>query len=114
MAFRKSSDPRPQILEVSPAAAIPGGEFQVRGKNFAGTGRASVTIGAAPAPLVVGSDSYLIVRVPEDAVGGQMVVSQNGDVSASRPLQVGVQIVDGLHPVANPVVDGHGNIYATF
>ena len=114
MAFRKSSDPRPQILEVSPAAAIPGGEFRVRGKNFTGTGQASVTIGAAPAPLVVGSDSYLIVRVPENAVGGQLVVSHNGDISAPRPLQVGVQIADGLHPVANPAVDGHGNIYATF
>jgi sugar lactone lactonase YvrE len=29
-------------------------------------------------------------------------------------LQVGVQIADGLHPVANPAVDSHGNIYATF
>jgi sugar lactone lactonase YvrE len=86
----------------------------VHGKNFAGAGRASVTIGAAPAPLVVGSDSYLIVRVPEDGVGGQLVVSQNGDISAPRPLQVGVQIADGLHPIANPAVDSHGNIYATF
>jgi len=114
MASRKSSDSRPQILEVAPAAAIPGGEFQVHGKNFAGAGRASVTIGAAPAPLVVGSDSYLIVRVPEDGVGGQLVVSQNGDISAPRPLHVGVQIADGLHPIANPAVDSHGNIYATF
>ncbi|MDP9114170.1 MAG: IPT/TIG domain-containing protein [Acidobacteriota bacterium] len=114
MAFRKSSDPRPQILEVSPAAAIPGGEFQVRGKNFAGSAHASVTIGAAPAPLVVGSDSFLIVRVPDNAVGGQMVVSHNGDISTPRPLQVGVQIAEGLHPVANPAVDSHGNIYATF
>ena len=114
MASRKSSDSRPQILEVAPAAAIPGGEFQVHGKNFAGAGRASVTIGAAPAPLVVGSDSYLIVRVPEDGVGGQLVVSQNGDISAPRSLQVGVQIADGLHPIANPAVDSHGNIYATF
>ena len=114
MATRKSSDSRPQILEVAPAAAIPGGEFQVHGKNFTGSGRASVTIGAAPAPLVVGSDSYLIVRVPEDGVGGQLVVSQNGDISAPRPLQVGVQIADGLHPIANPAVDSHGNIYATF
>jgi sugar lactone lactonase YvrE len=114
MASRKSSDSRPQILEVAPAAAIPGGEIQVHGKNFAGAGRASVTIGAAPAPLVVGSDSYLIVRVPEDGVGGQLVVSQNGDISAPRPLQVGVQIADGLHPIANPAVDSHGNIYATF
>jgi hypothetical protein len=114
MAFRKSSDSRPQILEVSPEAAIPGGEFQVRGKNFARAGRTAVTIGAAPAPLVVGSDSYLIVRVPEGASGGEMIVGQNGDVSAPRNLQVGVQIADGLHPIANPAVDQGGNIYATF
>jgi sugar lactone lactonase YvrE len=114
MAFRKSSDSRPQILEVWPEAAIPGGEFQVRGKNFTRTGRAAVTIGAVPAPLVVGSDSYLIVRVPEGGAGGEMIVGQNGDSSAPRNLRVGVQIADGLHPIANPAVDAQGNIYATF
>jgi sugar lactone lactonase YvrE len=114
MAFRKSSDLRPQILEVSPEAAIPGGEFQVRGKNFTREGRTAVTIGATPAPLVIGSSSYLIVRVPEGAAGGEMIVGQNGDASAPRALRVGVQIADGLHPIANPAVDRRGNIYATF
>ena len=114
MAFRKSADPRPQILDVSPGAAIPGGEFQVRGKNFAGAGRTAVTIGATPAPLVVGSDSYLIVRVPEGAGSGEMIVGRNGDLSAPQSLQVGVQIADGLHPIANPVVDRRGHIYVTF
>lgn len=114
MAFRKSSDSRPQILEVSPEAAIPGGEFQVHGRNFAGRGSPSVTIGATPAPLVVGSNSYLIVRVPEGAPSGEMIVGSNGDRSAPLNLQVGVQIADGLHPIANPAVDRAGNIYATF
>jgi sugar lactone lactonase YvrE len=114
MAFRKSSDLRPQILEVSPEAAIPGGEFQVRGKNFTREGRTAVTIGSTPAPLVIGSSSYLIVRVPEGASGGELIVGQNGDASAPRTLQVGVQIADGLHPIANPAVDRYGIIYATF
>jgi hypothetical protein len=114
MALRKSSDSRPQILEVSPVAAIPGGEFQIRGKNFAGAGRPSVTIGETPASLVVGSDSYLIVRVPEGTPDGEMVVGQNGNASAPHALHVGVQIADGLHPIANPAVDRSGNIYATF
>jgi sugar lactone lactonase YvrE len=114
MAFRKSADPRPQIQEVSPEAAIPGGEFQVRGKNFAGAGHPAVTIGATPASLVVGSDSYLIVRVPEGAASGEMIVGHNGHLSAPQNLQVGVQIADGLHPIANPAVDQHGHIYATF
>src|ERR1700745_3975930 len=118
MAFRKPSDSRPQILEVSPKAAIPGGEFPGHGKNFAGQGNPSVTIGATPAPLVVGSNSYLIVRVPEGAPSGEMIVGTdggaNGDRSAPLNLQVGVQIADGLHPIANPAVDRGGNIYATF
>ena len=40
MALRKNSESRPQISEVSPAAAIPGGEFQIRGKGLAGAGAA--------------------------------------------------------------------------
>lgn len=114
MAFRKSADSRPQILEVSPTAAIPGGEFQIHGKNFAGEGSPAVTIGAVPAPLVVGSDSFLIVRVPEGTPSGEVVVGRNGDSSAARNLQVGVRIADGLHPIANPAVDRRGNVYATF
>src|SRR6185436_14090450 len=38
----------------------------------------------------------------------------NGDKSTPLNLQVGVQIADGLHPIANPAVDRGGNIYATF
>ncbi len=114
MAIRKSADSRPQILEVSPLAAIPGGEFQVHGKNFAGGGGPTVTIGATPAPLVVGSDSFLIVRVPEGAPSGEIVIGKNGDSSAAQSLQVGARIADGLHPIANPAVDRRGNVYATF
>ena len=95
-------------------AAIPGGEFQIHGRNFAGAGCPTVTIGATPAPLVVGSDSFLIVRVPEGAPSGDIVVGKNGDRSPAQSLQVGVKIADSLHPIANPAVDRQGNIYATF
>jgi hypothetical protein len=54
MAFRKSSDTRPQILEVSPEAAIPGGELRIRGKNFAGADWPHVRFGELAAPLVIG------------------------------------------------------------
>jgi len=112
MAFRKS-DPRPQILEVAPAAAIPGGEFQVRGKGFASSGQPHVRFGETPAPLVVGSDSYLIVKVPQGTTGG-LIVGSNGESSAPRECAVGIEIAEGLHPVANPVVDRRGNVYSGF
>src|SRR5215469_13089349 len=111
MAFRKSSEARPQILEVFPPAAIPGGEFQVRGKGLAGAERPEVRFGDTAAPIVIGSDSYVVVRVPEGASDGEMFIGLNGAVSWN--CQVGVQIADGVHPVSNPVVDRHGNIYTT-
>jgi sugar lactone lactonase YvrE len=112
MAFRKSSDARPQILEVSPEAAIPGGEFRIRGKNFAGADWPRVRFGGVAAPLVIGSDSFLIVKVPEGAAPGEVSVGPD-QTSASRPCGIGVQIAEGLHPVANPVIDRQGNIYTT-
>ena len=112
MAFRKS-DPRPQIQQVSPVAAIPGGEFQVRGKGFSASGHPHARFGDTPAPLVVGSDSYLIVKVPAGTTG-DLIVGNNGESSLPCECAVGVEIADGMHPVSNPVVDRHGNVYSTF
>ena len=74
-ASQRRPNPRPQISEVSPQAAIPGGEFQIRGKGLAACGsparHASATL---PAPVVIGSDSLVIVRVPEGASRGELVV----------------------------------------
>ncbi|HVP00915.1 MAG TPA: IPT/TIG domain-containing protein [Bryobacteraceae bacterium] len=108
MAFRKSSD-RPQISEIFPAAAIPGGEFQIRGKGLAGTDRPHVKFGEVNASVVIGSDSFVIARVPEGAPAGELMV---GD--APYKCDIGILVADSLHPVSNPVVDHHGNIYTTF
>src|SRR5580698_1020982 len=108
MAFRKSSN-GPQISDVSPAAAIPGGEFVIRGKGLAGTDRPHIKFGELNAPIVIGSDSFVIARVPEGAPAGEMVVG-----TAPYKCEVGILVADSLHPVANPVVDRHGNVYTTF
>src|SRR5277367_4770369 len=110
MAFRKSStEARPQIAGVSPLAAIPGGEFTIRGKGLANGGvsnftRAQVRFGNVAAPIVIGSDSFVIARVPEGAAGSEMTV---GGESHSSPwtCEIGIPIAEGLHPVSNPVVD---------
>src|SRR5580700_11167895 len=113
MAFRKSSEARPQILEVSPAAAIPGGEFQIRGKGPAASSRPTVRFGEVAGPIVIGSDSFIIVRVPDGAPAGEMTIGQN-HATVPWTCGIGVQIADTLHPVANPVVDRYGNICTTF
>src|SRR5437764_15473074 len=57
MASTKDSNGRPQISKVTPAAAIPGGEFQIRGKGLTRSQRAHVNIGEVAAPFLIGYES---------------------------------------------------------
>ena len=114
MASKKDSNGRPQISAVSPAAAIPGGEFQIRGTGLARSQRPRVTIGDVAAPIVIGSDSYVIVRVPEGAAAGELVVATGEQSSRAWTCDIGIQIADNLYPVGNPAVDAFGNIFVTF
>ena len=114
MPIRKSSDGRPQIAQVKPVAAIAGGEFLIQGRGFAKTDRPRVTIGDIAAPVVIGSDSLVIVRVPEGAAAGELVVASGNQASDAWVCDIGIPIADSLHPVANPAVDTFGNVYTTF
>jgi sugar lactone lactonase YvrE len=113
MAFRKSSEARPQITEVSPLAAIPGGEFQIRGKGLAAASKPAVRFGEVSGPIVIGSDSFIIVRVPDGASAGEMLIGHDPS-TVPWTCGIGIQVADSLHPVSNPVIDRHGNIYTTY
>jgi hypothetical protein len=99
---------------VDPAAAIAGGELHIRGQHLASVGRPVVKLGNHAAHLVVASDSYIIARVPEAAMVGELVVSSGSAQSEVFETHIGIQIADSLHPVANPAVDREGNIFSTF
>jgi sugar lactone lactonase YvrE len=114
MPLRKDSDGKPQISQVWPEAAITGGELYIRGKSLASSERPRVTIDKVSAPVVVGSDSFVVVRVPEGASAGELVVDNGPMKSEVWSCDIGIQIADNLHPVANPAVDSFGNIYTTF
>lgn len=114
MALRKTADSRPQISQVSPPAAIAGGELQIRGKGFTKTERPRVTIGEVGAPVIIGSDSLVIARVPEGATAGELVVESGNLASDSWACDIGVLVAEGLHPVSSPAIDAFGNIYSTF
>ena len=114
MGIRKEQNGRPEIAQVSPAAAIAGGEFQIRGKGFARWDRPRVTIGDVAAPVVIGSDSLVIAKVPEGASAGELVVASGDQASKAWSCDLGILVADSLHPVASPAVDAYGNIYTTF
>ena len=114
MASKKDTNGRPQITNVTPEAAIPGGELQIRGAGLARTERPHVRIGDVEAPIVIGSDSYVIVRVPEGASAGELIVEAGKQSSRVWNCGIGIQVAENLYPVGNPAVDRAGNIYVTF
>lgn len=114
MATGKHTDGRPEIAAISPQAAIAGGEVQIRGAGFVRSARPRVTFGDVQAPIVVGSDALVIARVPESASVSELVLSNGDAASVAWSCDIGIQIADSLHPVANPAVDRAGMIYTTF
>lgn len=114
MPFKRNGAERPTIDAVEPRAAIPGGDLQVRGRAFAKTPRPAVMVGDVAAPLIVGSDTYLVARVPEGSQGGGLVIHNGEQASAPVEVAVGVPLADSLHPVGNPAVDRDGNVFTTF
>jgi len=114
MAIRKESNGRPVISGVQPEAAITGGELYIRGKGLTTNDRPHVTIGDVTAPVVIGSSSLVIVKVPEGASAGELIVENGTQISDAWTCDIGIQIADNLHPVTSPAVDSIGNIYTTF
>ncbi len=110
MALPTNGKNLPRIDQVTPHAAIPGGEFQIRGKDLKGSlAKPDIRFGEVSAPIIVGSDSMVIARVPEGASVGELSVG-----GSPWTCEIGIQIADSLHPVASPAIDTLGNIYATF
>jgi len=106
----------PRIERIAPSAAIPGGEITVYGSGFTSRpgARPVVRFGEAEALLSLTGSNRLIARVPESASGGTIQIANAQSESQPFPVSIGFQIADNLHPVANPAVDAHGNIYVTF
>src|ERR1700730_12761857 len=92
MAIRKPTNGRPQIVQVTPAAAIAGGELQIKGKGFAKAERPRVTIGEVNAPVVIGSDSFVIVKVPEGASAGELIIESGEHSSQTWTCDIGIPI----------------------
>lgn len=110
---KRTADVKPQIERVEPVAAIAGGEFYIYGRRLSRGERPKVTIGEQPAQVVIASEEFLVAKVPDEAVVGEIVVETTGGKSEPWICDVGLRIADSLHPVANPVVDRYGNIYTT-
>jgi sugar lactone lactonase YvrE len=115
MEKQRSAHGKPVIAEVDPRAAISGGEIWIRGSGFTENGRTrpQVRFGNQAAGLMMSSPTCLVVRVPEGAVSGDLIVDSGSAVSAPATVTVGMAFAENLHAVGNPAVDAAGNIFTT-
>ncbi|MGA8528854.1 MAG: gluconolaconase [Acidobacteriaceae bacterium] len=127
--LKSESSTTPRIDAVSPGAAMPGGDLEIRGNNLGGVPlskaeagsvggpeyrRPVAMLGDLSAPVLLSRGSRLTLRVPEEAESGRLRILQNGAQSNAVDVRVASLIATGAHVVASPVMDEEGNIYATF
>ena len=127
--LKSESSSAPRIDTISPAAALPGGDVEVRGANLGAVAAAQTKsngvggpeyrrpiamLGDLAAPVLLSRNSRLTLRVPDEAESGRLRILQNGAQSNAVEVRVANLIATGIHAVANPVVDNSGNIYVTF
>ena len=107
--------PKIRIDSVSPPAAIPGGQLTIRGSGLDSDKRRQpvVSFGGVPGRLVVSTPDRLVVTIPDSAETGSFNIRSARADSGEVPFALGRLLGTELHPVANPVVDGEGNVFTT-
>ena len=104
-----------KIMSISPSAALPGGNIQIRwsGKPLKPYSRPTVYFDDAPSHLISASSELIVVQVPADARSGVIWFTLEGEESNRLPVEIARLLASDLHPVANPALDHSGNIYTT-
>ncbi len=105
----------PTLTSLRPAAALPGGEVELLGSGLNSTPASTLSaeVSGVSALVTLARPSRALIRIPEGVLPGDLTVTLNEVLSNPLPLQVAVPMAENLHPVANPAVDAHGNVYAT-
>ncbi len=101
----------PKLIDIRPAAALPGGEVELVGTNLGPELTADVA--GVAALVMMARPTRATIRVPEGVLPGEVTVTREGVISNALRLRIGVAMAENLHPVANPAVDDEGNVYAT-
>ena len=121
--LHSSKPDAPRLISLSPPAAMPGGEVELRGSGLQGAQNGAAAADALPTITVGEEQAYLslsrphrtVIQIPDGTISGPVVLLRaDGSASNALDLRVAVPMAEGLHPVANPAVDAEGNVYATF
>jgi hypothetical protein len=93
--------------------AVEGGRVVVTGVGFP-IDEASVSVGGAPARVLLARSTRIAVALPAGLEGGRTPIRLGGVPGETAFVDVGVPVATGIHQVDNPVVDRHGHLYVTY
>lgn len=112
---RETKGNGPKLVSLNPLAVMPGGEVELLGSGLLGTEAElpRITVGDTAASLELSRPGRVVAQIAEGTISGEVVLARAGSVSNALELRVAVPMADGLHPVANPVVDADGTVYTT-
>ncbi len=99
------------LTDISPRAAMPGGELLVTGSDLGP--EVSATVSGLPARVTLARPNAVRVRVPEGVFDGEVVVERKGLVSNGIAARIALPMAENVHPVSNPAADEQGNLYTT-
>jgi sugar lactone lactonase YvrE len=107
-----------RILRIDPLLALPGAEVVLDCENLdtSDPGRCAVWFDNQRAAIVALSPRRVLAIVPESKRSGltQVSLESNGQRSEAVSLEVGKQLAEDLHPVANPAFDPEdGSLFVT-
>lgn len=110
-----ADDSAPQLYTVHPGAALPGGRIELTGTALGVDAdlhpRPSALLNDQPASLALSRANRAVVTVPREAAPGPLQIVRAGHVSNALPVRIAVPLMEGINPVANPVIDADGNLY---
>lgn len=98
---------RPEIIDISPRNALPGGELTVLCKGFDALDEdGGVYFDIEKAPITAASRKRVIAHAPEDLSGDiEVTLVSDGETSNAVEMTVADQLADTMHFVGNPAVD---------
>lgn len=107
-----------RIVRVDPAAGIPGGEVVIECSDYDTSNLRGCypLFGAAIGQVVGLSSSRVLAVVPDSGLSGEteLLLSNDGRLSAPASFIVGSRLAEDLHPVANPAFDpDDGSLFVT-
>jgi len=107
-----------KILGIDPLLALPGAEVTIDCENLdtSDPTLCAVWLQNQRASIVALSPRRVLAIVPELKQSGltEVILESNGDRSSAASLEVGKQLAEDLHPVANPAFDpDDGSLFVT-